>query len=228
MDIALHASDVLLAATIEETAAWDESQFDQDCDSFAPPPLMHFPHCRLEISEVEYPATSSSAGEINATTTTCKLEQIALPGPLVRTLLSRFEGAPPQQHQQQQYERQGRGITPSTSSLTPASSTETRPKQQQQQQQQQQKHERPTPKPVQIQPHFDDKDDWVFSRCLLADFTGFRDDEAEALSSQGRLCCWASVVLQPPPQGAGDKWELGFIVQRVGLGDPKSGWCECF
>jgi hypothetical protein len=50
---------------------------------------------------------------------------------------------------------------------------------------------------VRIQRHFDDAADWVFSRCLLADFTSFRDDEADALSSQGRLCCWASVVLRP-------------------------------
>lgn len=86
---------------------------------------------------------------------------------------------------------------------------------------------------MQIQPHFDDADDWVFSRCLLADFTGFREDEAEVLSSQGRLCCWASVVLQPQPdEGAGGegegRWQLGFVVQRVGVRDPGSGWCECF
>jgi hypothetical protein len=90
---------------------------------------------------------------------------------------------------------------------------------------------------VQIQRHFDDADDWVFSRCLLADFTGFREDEAEVLSAQGRLCCWASVVLQPQRrldgghgEGEGEegKWELGFVVHRVGVRHPETGWCECF
>ncbi|KAG7284907.1 hypothetical protein NEMBOFW57_009522 [Staphylotrichum longicolle] len=75
---------------------------------------------------------------------------------------------------------------------------------------------------MRIQRHFDDADDWVFSRCLLADFTGFREDEAEALSAQGRLCCWASVVLQPLPQSQSEgeeqgvrMWELGFVVERT-------------
>lgn len=130
---------------------------------------------------------------------------------------------------------------------------------------------------MRIQPHFDDADEWVFSRCLLADFTGFREDEAEALSTAagaGRLCCWASVVLSPPRRrragwvgggmgfeggedgdgledeleeeglggqgleglggenggeaGEEGRWELEFVVQRVGVRDPGSGWCECF
>lgn len=64
------------------------------------------------------------------------------------------------------------------------------------------------------------------------------------LSAQGRLCCWASVVLQPAqreqaeeqrgggregdPGDGPAEWELGFVVHKVGVRDPGSGWCECF
>jgi hypothetical protein len=82
-----------------------------------------------------------------------------------------------------------------------------------------------------VEPHADDGAEWVYSRCLLVDFTGFCEDEAEALSAQGRLCCWASVVLHPVVEqadGTTVTWDLGFVVHRVGVRDPESGWCECF
>ncbi|KAK0663892.1 hypothetical protein QBC41DRAFT_23394 [Cercophora samala] len=62
-------------------------------------------------------------------------------------------------------------------------------------------------------PHIDDQDDWVFSRCLLADFTGFGEESAATLSRQGRLCCWISVVLD----GSSGVWDLNFVVHRVGV-----------
>ncbi|KAK4174838.1 hypothetical protein QBC36DRAFT_33643 [Triangularia setosa] len=62
-------------------------------------------------------------------------------------------------------------------------------------------------------PHVDDQDDWVFSRCLLADFTGFGEESAATLSRQGRLCCWVSVVLD----GSSGVWDLNFVVHRVGV-----------
>jgi hypothetical protein len=174
---------------------------------------MHFPHCRLDISSLCSAGFPASAGTPNS-----RLEQVALPGPLVRTLLSRFESTI-------QQNPQPTSSLPSPPPPPPPSSSSRR-------------RHKPTERRVQIQQHFDDADDWVSSRCLLADFTGFREDEAEVLSSQGRLCCWASVVLQPQPdenengegQGQGErgKWQLGFVVQRVGVRDPGSGWCECF
>ncbi|KAL2161682.1 hypothetical protein VTH06DRAFT_8244 [Thermothelomyces fergusii] len=357
MELALHASDLLLSSTLlqDQMPQMQDTQPELSSpqlhvdETSRPVPLMHFPHCRLDITTISSPMGSG------------KCEQIALPGSLVRTLLSRFDGHFRQRQQRQQY--------------TPPSSAQ--PSQQQQQSQQQHQLQPPAarssnyrpgpggqerkkkgnkehrttattttaaaaaaasaapttchprkasrrPPIIRIQPHIDDADDWVFSRCLLADFTGFREEDAEALSSQGRLCCWASVVLerqqpppqprqrrrrQPPPQlqgqarrhagcgegreeeggqdgglhrgrdiaapgggkqAAGDleaegggirhgngvddndvcvgrhrtgledeewqeeeeeeevMWELKFIVQRVGVRDPKSGWCECF
>ncbi|KAK0624803.1 hypothetical protein B0T17DRAFT_654661 [Bombardia bombarda] len=41
-----------------------------------------------------------------------------------------------------------------------------------------------------VRPHFDDDDEWVYSRCLLADFSGLGEEEAEAapsLSLAGKL-----------------------------------------
>ncbi|KAK4044386.1 hypothetical protein C8A01DRAFT_42817 [Parachaetomium inaequale] len=194
----------------------------QQQDTFStPPPLMHFPHCRLDITTFPCPPHTNRDGT-PFTGGSGKLEQIALPGALVRTLLSRFKDGLQKQHQQQ---HQPPPPPPHPSKTRPSNGKERTP--------------------VHIQPHFDDADDWVFSRCLLADFTGFREDEAEVLSGQGRLCCWASVVLQPQQQQQGQhsqqegegeplqdnssgKWELGFVVQRVGVRDPGSGWCECF
>ncbi|KAK0748350.1 hypothetical protein B0T21DRAFT_251053, partial [Apiosordaria backusii] len=68
-------------------------------------------------------------------------------------------------------------------------------------------------------PHIDDGDDWVFSRCLLADFTGFSEEAAATLSRQGKLCCWISVVLD----GSSGVWDLGFVVHRVGVCDERDG-----
>ncbi|KXX73222.1 hypothetical protein MMYC01_210480 [Madurella mycetomatis] len=202
------------------------------------PPLMHFPHCRLSITPCDSDSMHFSAG---------KLEQIALPGPLVRTLVARVESLRPrflqsslQQQQQSSHPQQTRADGPPLPAAPEAAEPEPAPLHTTQQQQQQQRK-------ISVQTHFDDNDDWVASRCLLADFTGFCEDEAEALSSQGRLCCWASVVLQPVAEtgldaGGGDttsggagasaggdvKWELGFVVHRVGVRDPGRGWCECF
>ncbi|KAH6650394.1 hypothetical protein F5144DRAFT_543447 [Chaetomium tenue] len=275
MDLALHTTDLLASTQIPQPHQNHDPQSDtelepslceepQDDELPDPLPLMHFPHCRLEITTFPTP---NGPG---------KLEQIALPGSLVRTLLSRFE-TDLQQHQEEEYQyqqqRQQHRRTPSPS---PAAAAASKP------------HSPPSPptttttttpttapRPVRIQPHFDDAADWVFSRCLLADFTGFREDEAEALSTAagaGRLCCWASVVLSPPRRrrsGAGTagvggggmgfggifgddedelaeeeeeeglrglggvsgvegedegRWELEFVVQRVGVRDPGSGW----
>jgi hypothetical protein len=219
MDLALHASDILLSTTQTLPQEFDDhtpyahhlDPAPEDAFS-APPPLMHFPHCRLDIS------TLCSAGfppAAAAGAPSSRLEQVALPGPLVRTLLSRFESTIQQNPQP----------TSSSSSPPPSSASSSSSR----------RRHKAAEQRVQIQQHFDDADDWVFSRCLLGDFTGFREDEAEVLSSQGRLCCWASVVLQPQPeeedgegQGERGKWQLGFVVQRVGVRDPGSGWCECF
>ncbi|KAH6854116.1 hypothetical protein B0I37DRAFT_22325 [Chaetomium sp. MPI-CAGE-AT-0009] len=269
MDLALHASDLLLASTqqIQQHQNHDP-QPDMDMEPAlceqpqetlsAPPPLMHFPHCRLEITSFPTP---NGPG---------KLEQIALPGALVRTLLSRFE-SDLQQLEQQEHHHHHHSTPHTPSSPSPPSSSSTTRRTQPPTGTTKPRTTRPTRsqrsarhrrRPVRIQPHFDDGADWVFSRCLLADFTGFREDEAEALSTAagaGRLCCWASVVLQPPRgrsgpgrmQGLGDgdhdgvdgegegeglegvdaeegRWELEFVVQRVGVRDPGSGWCECF
>ncbi|KAK4647980.1 uncharacterized protein QC761_106110 [Podospora bellae-mahoneyi] len=62
-------------------------------------------------------------------------------------------------------------------------------------------------------PHMDDQNDWVFSRCLLADFTGFGEEAAATLSRQGRLCCWISVVLDD----RSGVWDLHFVVHKVGV-----------
>ncbi|KAK4148549.1 hypothetical protein C8A00DRAFT_19636 [Chaetomidium leptoderma] len=231
LDLALHASEILLSTTTTTQIQHQDSQPERAQHTLStPPPLMHFPHCRLEITTFPQETNNPSAAAA------AKLEQIALPGPLVRTLLSRFESSSSSSSSETALSQQ----QPQQQSQKPTTS-----RQQQQQQQQRggggdRKEKRTTTKgaEVQIQRHFDDADDWVFSRCLLADFTGFGEDEAEVMSSQGRLCCWASVVLQPP-QGAGGregedqdedkgKWELGFVVQRVGVRDPGSGWCECF
>ncbi len=189
----------------------------------APPPLMHFPHCRLDITHIpsthnDGTASASSPG---------KIEQVALPGALVRTLLSRFE-----ESQQPSFP------TPPPTPPSPSSSLSSAYGGGDDRERKTTVSASSAPKPLlrmRIQRHFDDADDWVFSRCLLADFAGFREDETEALSAQGQLCCWASVVLQPQPQSQSEgeehgvgMWELGFVVQRVGVTDPGSGWCECF
>ncbi|KAL2193732.1 hypothetical protein P885DRAFT_80957 [Corynascus similis CBS 632.67] len=282
MDLALHASDMLLSSTQIQNPPQDQyppaESLQREEAFLIPPPLMHFPHCRLEITTSPFP------------TDTGKLERVALPGTLVRTLLSRFESDLQRQQRRKQQEQpqpprhQQHQQEPTQSTLAHRPPTSSRGKNKKtsrnathQYQQQQRRRQQPS-RPVRIQPHFDDTDDWVFSRCILGDFTGFREDEAEALSAQGRLCCWASVELQPQQQrqpgqrrgrveqkwlntgsstgantteesesandgddgdcaggrgGEGDgeehlKWELKFEVQRVGVRDPGSGWCECF
>lgn len=65
--------------------------------------------------------------------------------------------------------------------------------------------------------HFDDGDPWVFSRCIMADFSGMSSEEAAFLSRDGRLGCWASVTLTRQASGT---WDLGFLIHRlVVLGD---------
>lgn len=110
-----------------------------------PTPLIHIPHCRLEITEFEHGGM---------------IERVALPRAVVHTMLSRL---------------------PLPDGMGPR--------------------------------HFDDDDEWVFSRCLLSDFSGLDAAEAAWLSSQGRLCCWASVVLMH--HGDRGVWDLGVVVHRV-------------
>lgn len=110
-----------------------------------PTPLIHIPHCRLEITEFEHGGM---------------IERVALPRAVVHTMLSRL---------------------PLPDGMGPR--------------------------------HFDDDDEWVFSRCLLSDFSGLDAAEAAWLSSQGRLCCWASVVLMR--HGDRGVWDLGVVAHRV-------------
>ncbi|KAK4132047.1 hypothetical protein BT67DRAFT_444171 [Trichocladium antarcticum] len=201
----------LAGAPTDASRSHEQSQSETCAQPEAAPPLMHFPHCRLEIT------TPSNglvlAGSRNATadtcndmpTNACKLERAALPGTLVRSLLARFES---QCHPQLSPQSQ-RPHDSTTATATTTTRTRTR-----------------RPARLQLQRHFDDDDEWVFSRCMLADFTGFREDDAEALSRQGSLCCWASVMLQQSPDTGA--WNLGFVVHRIGVRDPASGWCQCF
>lgn len=110
-----------------------------------PTPLIHIPHCRLEITEFEHGGM---------------IERVALPRAVVHTMLSRL---------------------PLPDGMGPR--------------------------------HFDDDDEWVFSRCLLSDFSGLDAAEAAWLSSQGRLCCWASVVLMR--HGDRGVWDLVVVAHRV-------------
>ncbi|KAK3990386.1 hypothetical protein QBC44DRAFT_394706 [Cladorrhinum sp. PSN332] len=68
--------------------------------------------------------------------------------------------------------------------------------------------------------HYDDDDEWVYSRCTLSEFTEMDRDQATFLSNNGMLCCWASVVLTPwEEEGTPGRavWDLGFMIHRVGL-----------
>ncbi|KAM7200179.1 hypothetical protein V8F20_005397 [Naviculisporaceae sp. PSN 640] len=60
--------------------------------------------------------------------------------------------------------------------------------------------------------HFDDDDPWVFSRCIMTDFSGMGSEEAAFLSREGRLGCWASVTLTRQASGT---WDLGFLIHRL-------------
>lgn len=89
--------------------------------------------------------------------------------------------------------------------------------------------------------HYDDEDEWVYSRCTLSEFTEMDRDHATFLSNNGMLCCWASVVLTPWEEACTGRtsWDLGFMVHRVGMctererggmdggGDGEGGEGEC-
>ncbi|KAK3393428.1 hypothetical protein B0H63DRAFT_443674 [Podospora didyma] len=76
-----------------------------------------------------------------------------------------------------------------------------------------------------LMPHLDDANELVYTRCLLTDFTNVDPNHAAALSQEGRLCCWASVVLM---LREGVVWDLGFVVHRVLTHrDPETGLCPC-
>ena len=76
--------------------------------------------------------------------------------------------------------------------------------------------------------HFDDDDEWVYSRCILADFSGLGDEEASRLSAEGRLCCWASVVLTRVNGDDGrSQWDVGLVVHRVLERRTAVGRCGC-
>lgn len=130
-------------------------------------PLVHIPHCRLEVASVHDPAHPA------------KIEQVALPRRTVQAFLSSLP-------------------LPPGSSPPPAAAA-----------------------------HFDDASEWVYSRCLLADFSEFGEDEAARLSAQGRMCCWASVVLMRDAAGEG-AWDLGFVVHKVfAHRSPDGTGCGC-
>ncbi|KAL1837702.1 hypothetical protein VTJ49DRAFT_3499 [Mycothermus thermophilus] len=243
---------------------------DDDCESveedcpfsafFSSPsstraPVMHFPHCRLEVCTLDFPSSSA-----NGTTIPGKVERVGLPGSLVRTLIRRFD-----EHQQrwplnQRLQQTQKQTNTTNSSATSTTRSASRPFSTENTSS---TDHRISPRPASqrqhmILPHFEDNHDWVYTRCLLAEFTGLRENDAMVLSRQGRLCCWASVMLYPLEEegdgedgrmGSGDGgggaaarpagaqqedaprprlWELRFVVQKVRVRDPSSGWCECF
>ncbi|KAL2271418.1 hypothetical protein VTJ83DRAFT_789 [Remersonia thermophila] len=298
-DLALDASEMPFAMPpplhgdpVDEHDAFSDSCSDdgwasteEDCPfstlfsppSSARPPVMHFPHCRLDVCTIEFPSSSAGGAPVPG-----KVERVGLPGSLVRTLLRRFDEYqrrwPP--HPRPQARAQASTDDGPASAKNAAAADRSRPP-------------RPAPQGQHaILPHFEDGHDWVYTRCVLAEFTGLRENDAAALSRQGRLCCWASVMLYPlqddgdggaanqgearglgsptepgslpkgggvggggriggrgdaggrggrggraarGPAGAqqGDAgrprlWELRFVVQKVRVRDPASGWCECF
>jgi hypothetical protein len=71
--------------------------------------------------------------------------------------------------------------------------------------------------------HFDDGDDWVYTRCLLSDFTDMSEAEASVLSTEGRLCCWASVGMKR--ENGTEGWDLTVMVHRVCVRDEEE--CNC-
>jgi hypothetical protein len=217
------------ADTLPDSPLEEEEEEEEEEEIHTLPPLMHFPNCRLDITTItasDLPASVRDNLTSSSIPPECKFERVALPGSLVRTLLSRFDDQ----------------ISRTTTTTQPRDQPQAHPHPQQKPAaaKKERKEEVQT-----IQRHFDDGDEWVYSRCLLADYTNFREDEAEVLSEHGRLCCWASVLLRPLPlphrseeeeegegeggSGSGDgRWELEFVVQRVGVRDPESGWCGCF
>jgi len=77
----------------------------------------------------------------------------------------------------------------------------------------------PTELAGRLSTHSDDEEEWVYSRCLAVDFSNFSEAEAAWLSSQGRLSCWASMVVMPVrregPEGEVVKSDLVFVVHKV-------------
>ena len=211
-----------------------------DCHHNAHPgSLMHFPLCRVDIKPLceEFPDLPESS-VMN------KYECVGLPGSLVRNIISRIESMsaeristtalsrmPVDQLLKQDQSAFETSSSPSLATLPSLSSS---------QQLYTASRQLPSQQKVCIRPHFDDQDDWVYSRCILTDFTALSADDAEYWSQNNNLCCWARVSLRRCCDKAGrigedtadgddsSQWELEFIVQRVGLRHPTSGWCECF
>jgi len=204
-----------------------------------PGSLMHFPLCRVDIKPLceEFPGLPESS-VMN------KFECVGLPGSLVRNIISHIESMSAERISAaalsritvDQLSKQNTfafetSSSPSLATLPSLSSS---------QQPHTASRQLPLQQKVCIRPHFDDQDDWVYSRCILADFTALSADDAEYWSQNNNLCCWARVSLRRCRDKAGrigndaadgnggDQWELEFIVQRVGLRHPTSGWCECF
>ncbi|KAK5658908.1 hypothetical protein OQA88_1722 [Cercophora sp. LCS_1] len=77
-----------------------------------------------------------------------------------------------------------------------------------------------------LRPHHDDNDDWVYSRCLLSDFSTLNEDQAKTLSDRGQLCCLASVVLAR--EDSSREWDLFIVVHKVTAHRlPELGMCAC-
>ncbi|KAK3329863.1 hypothetical protein B0H66DRAFT_39724 [Apodospora peruviana] len=71
---------------------------------------------------------------------------------------------------------------------------------------------------VNVIAHADDDRSWTYSRCQMTDFSSFSQDEATVLSNQGRLGCWATVLLtrlDGEARGDVSRWDLRFMIQRV-------------
>ncbi|KAK1757896.1 hypothetical protein QBC47DRAFT_377221 [Echria macrotheca] len=132
-------------------------------------PFVHIPHCRLDMTTV-----------CNIPHQSGHIEEVALPGPTIRTLLT--------------------SLTLPDDTLAPS-----------------------------ILSHFDDHDDWVHSRCVQSDFSGLGEHEARRLSDQGRLCCWASMMLRPGDTSTGGlQWDLCFVIHKVvARRDSESSRCAC-
>ncbi|KAK0632760.1 hypothetical protein B0T14DRAFT_419508 [Immersiella caudata] len=74
--------------------------------------------------------------------------------------------------------------------------------------------------------HFDDEEEWVFSRCLLAEFSGLGEQEASQMSEEGKLCCWASLVAMRDGDQQG--WDIGVVVHKVfSHRRSEPGRCRC-
>jgi hypothetical protein len=137
-------------------ALWSTEPGETPGSDLVTTPLVHIPNCRLEVTS--FPDLSSRGGGVAG-----KIERVALPGAVFRSLLSQ------------------------TALL--GGVTETIPR------------------------HFDDDEEWVFSRCLLAEFSGLGEQEASRMSDEGKLCCWASLVAMR--EGEQRAWDIGVVVHRI-------------